>query len=138
MTHTTMEFQVPESEVYTVLEKGLGYLTDIASPRDTIRPEMSQSDVIAQMVTGLFAAKKSPGRTQETVEYLRAELESGRTEASRYLDHTHGKSEKVSVSVAKLPDDIFRVSFRAIHLKVVAEELHRELEEIVGYKRIVT
>ena len=138
MTHTTMEFEVPESEVYTVLEKGLGYLTDMASPRDTIRPEMSQSDVMAQMLMGLFAAEKGPGRTQETVEYLRAELESGRTEASRYLDHTVGRSEKVDVSVAKLSDDNYRVSFRAIHLRAVPEELHRELEEIVGYKGTVT
>jgi len=138
MVHTTIEFQVSEGEVFTVLEKGLGYLTNMASPRDTISPEMSDGDVMAQMLMGIFAAEKGPGRTQETVKELREELESGKTEVNRYLDHTMGKSEKVDVSVAKLPGDNYRVSFRAIHLRANREELHKDLQEILGYQGTVT
>ena len=90
------------------------------------------------MVMGLFAAKTGGDRTKQTVEYIRTELESGKTEVERYMDHTMGRSEKVDVSVTKIPGDKCRVSFSATHLRAVPEELHKELEQIVGYKGTVT
>ena len=138
MVHTTIEFQVPENELYSALEKGLKYLTDMASPKDTINPEMSNGDVMRQMLMGINAAETSPNRTKKTVEYLRQELESGKTEASKYLDNTYGRSEKVDVSVTKLPNNNYKIDFRAIHLRAIPGEVEQDLVDLIGHKGTVT